>query len=102
MERGQTPKILCLAPNSLFVSLSLLFPLFFYFFLSFRFFFFSLKAFVRLNRTPTTHTILYVCQLYLGASCTEAYYYFSSIKLTTYVSFPRMYLFFTIICIDMT
>jgi len=44
----------------------------------------------------------YVRPSYLGDSCTEAYYYFLSIKLTTYVSFPRMYLFFAIICLDMT
>ena len=55
MERGQTPKILCLAPNSLFVSFSLLFPLFLFPSL-FAFPFFSLKAFVRLNHAPTTYT----------------------------------------------
>ena len=42
-------------------------------------------------------------QLYLGASSIEAYYcYFSSIRLITYAHFPDMYLFFAIICIDMT
>ena len=30
------------------------------------------------------------------------YYYFPTIKLTTYVSFPHMYLFFAIICTIMT
>ena len=72
--------------------------------ISFCFFFFSLKAFVQLKPcTYDVHILKYVCPLYLEASSTEAYYcYFSSIKLITYARFARMYLFFTIICIDMT
>ena len=100
MERGQTPKILCLAPNSFFVSFSLLFH---YFSSLFDLSFFSLKAFVWLKPcTHDVHILKYVRPLYLGAS-TEAYCcYFLSIKLITYVRFPHMYLFFAIICIDMT
>ena len=102
MERGQIPKILRLAPNSLFVSFSLLFPLLFPLFSLFSFF--SLKAFR--TAQPCTCDIpifKYVRELYPGASLTEAYYcYFLSIKLITYARFPHMYLFFTIICIDMT
>ena len=60
MERDQTPKILCLSAG-LFVrlllpavSINTLFLLS----LSFHFFLFSLTAFVRLDRTRLTHTIL--------------------------------------------
>ena len=58
MECVQTLKILCLAPDFSFVPLlPFLFPLFI--FLSFHLSFFkSCKAFIRLNRTPKTHTIL--------------------------------------------
>ena len=102
MERGQTPKILCLAPDSLFVSFIPLvsiiyFPLFTFSFLSLK------SSCVAKPYTFDAHILKYVRQLYLGASCIEAYYYyFPSIKLTTYVSFPHVYLFFTIICINMT
>ena len=70
----------------------------------FAFSFFSLKAFRAAKPcTCDIHILKYVRPLYLGASWTEAYYcYFLSIKLITYVCFPHMYLFFAIICIDMT
>ena len=82
----------------------LLLPIVSLLFLSFRLSSFSLKASMRLKPcTYDVHILKYVRPLYPGASCTEAYYYyFPSIKLTTYVPFPRMYLFFAIICIDMT
>ena len=97
MERGQTPKILCLAPDSSFVSFSpLLFPLFI--FLSFDFYFLSYEALVRLNHTPTSHTILNMYVNYTWGLLVH--------KLTTIIfrasSSPHMYLFFAIICIDMT
>ena len=70
----------------------------------FTFSFFSLKS-SRAAKPYTydAHILKYVRQLYLGASWTEAcYYYFASIKLITCESFPHMYLVFAIICIDMT
>ena len=99
MERGHTPKILCLATNSSFVPFSLLlpllYPLFFYLFL-------ALSSCAVKPRTHDVHILKYVRPLYLGASRTEAfYYYYLSIKLFTY-EFVHMYLFFTTICIDMT
>ena len=101
MERGQTPEILRLTPNSVFVSLPLLFnyapPLF----LS-RPFFSSHKVFHTV-RTPGLLQPHYVCKQYLGASYTEAKYnYFHGFLPVTYASFFHMCLFFTIICIGMT
>ena len=63
----------------------------------------SLKSFRAVRPcTPDAYIFKYVRLLYLGASWTEAcYYYFPSIKLITYVFF-HMYLFFAIICIVMT
>ena len=70
MERGQTPEILRLAPNSVFVSLpppfllcSLPLP--------FKIFFSSHKVFHTV-RTPGSLRLHYMCKKYLGASYTEA------------------------------
>ena len=53
----------------------------------FAFSFFSLKAFRAAQPcTCDIHILKYVRLFYLGASFTEAYYYFPSIKLNAYVS----------------
>ena len=70
MERGQTPEILRLAPNSVFVSLTLLFQL-----CSLPFSFLDLLLFTQVFHTVRIPGLLrphYVCKLYLGASYTEA------------------------------
>ena len=99
MERGQTPKILHLAPNSVFVP----FPSpFFSYILSLSFYGSKDLGVTRLH-TRDALILKHVRSLYLGASYTEAYYnYLPGIMSTTYVSLFHMYLFITIICIDMT
>ena len=72
MERGQTLKILRLAPNSVFVSLTLLFQLCSLPF-PFSIFFFSHTVF-NIVRIPWLFRSHYVCKLYLGASYAEAKY----------------------------
>ena len=71
MEHGQTPKILCLVPNSLFVSFPPPFFLLFSYILSLSFYGSKALSVTRLH----THDALifkYVRSLYLGASYTEA------------------------------
>ena len=93
MERGQTPKILCLAPDSMFVSF--LCP-FFTYFLSY-ISLLPLFSFIALKGSSSDVLLALIKpggffnrSLFIRASC------------PTHVSHFRMYLLFTIICIDMT
>src|SRR3954470_16671791 len=100
MERSPTPKILRLAPYSVFISF--LYPFFIHYlsYISLLLPFFSLTAF-KGPFVPCLHTTdalsaliisggFFNRSLFIRASC------------PTHVLYFRMYLLFTIICIDMT